>query len=237
MVKAMYLYGGWPGHNPYGIAEWARGVLHDEGFDVDESNDIFVLDQDLTDYDLIVNNWNNALLSETLTPSQEGHLLEAIQLGTGFVSWHGGGAAFRGSVMYHLMLGADVFYHPAGEGVRHPYPLRVADRDHPIMQGVGDFDAASEQYYMNVDPRNHVLLDTVFDGEHMPWLNGQVMPQAWIKTWGAGRVFYSALGHYLDDLTVEPVDRMMRQGIAWAARPHNALKNASGEDLMQKEAP
>lgn len=218
MPRVLYLYGGWPGHNPYGIAEWMRGLLDGLGFEVEESNDVFVLDQDLTGYDLILNNWNNGTLHETLTPSQETQLLSAVEQGTGFVSWHGGGAAFRGSVMYHLMLGADVFYHPAGEGVRHPYPLRVVDPTHPVMAGVEDSGAASEQYYMNVDPRNHVLLETVFDGEHMPWLDGQVMPQAWVKTWGEGRVFYSALGHYLEDLTSPSVERMMRQGIAWATR-------------------
>ncbi|OPF81735.1 hypothetical protein VT50_0208680 [Streptomyces antioxidans] len=218
MTRALYLYGGWPGHNPYGVAQWTRAVLDGLGFDVTESNDIFVLDQDLTGYDLIVNNWNNALLSETLTPSQEAALLGAVEAGTGFVSWHGGGAAFRGSVMYHLMLGADVFYHPAGEGVRHPYPLYVVDHDHPVTHGIEDFDAASEQYYMNVDPRNHVLLETVFDGAHMPWLAGQRMPQAWTKEWGDGRVFYSALGHYLEDLTHEPVARLVRQGLVWASR-------------------
>jgi hypothetical protein len=220
MTRVLYLYGGWPGHNPYGVGEWATATLAGLGFEVEESNDIFALDRDLTGYDLIVNNWNNALLSETLTPSQESHLLGAIEAGTGFVAWHGGGAAFRGSVLYHLMLGADVFYHPAGEGVRHPYPLYVVDREHPVTAGVADFDAASEQYYMNVDPRNHVLLETVFDGEHMPWLAGQRMPQAWTKEWGVGRVFYSALGHYLEDLTAPPVARLMRQAFQWARRDH-----------------
>ncbi|MCD4851567.1 ThuA domain-containing protein [Arthrobacter sp. AK01] len=222
MTKVLYLYGGWPGHNPYGVADWTRSLLQSLDFEVQESTDIFILDQDLTDYDLIINNWNNALLSETLTPSQEAHLLGAVEAGTGFVSWHGGGAAFRGSVMYHMMLGADVFYHPAGEGTRHPYPLYVMDRDHPITRGIQDFHAASEQYYMNVDPRNHVLLETVFDGEHMPWLDGQRMPQAWTKDWGKGRVFYSALGHYLDDLTAAPVEEIVRRGLLWARRNHQS---------------
>ena len=44
------------------------------------------------------------------------------------------------------------------------------------------------------------------------------MPQAWVKTWGEGRVFYSALGHYLDDLRAPQVETLMRQGIMWAAR-------------------
>lgn len=218
MAQALYLFGGWPGHNPYGVGEWVTNTLDILGFTVTESNDIFVLDQDLTGYDLIINNWNNALLSETLTASQEQSLLGAVEAGTGFVSWHGGGAAFRGSVMYHMMLGADVFYHPAGEGVRHPFQLHVVDRDHPVTAGVDDFYAATEQYYMNVDPRNHVLLETVFDGDHMPWLAGQRMPQAWVKNWGAGRVFYSALGHYLEDLTAEPVAQLIRQGLMWAQR-------------------
>jgi type 1 glutamine amidotransferase len=44
------------------------------------------------------------------------------------------------------------------------------------------------------------------------------MPQAWTRTWGAGRVFYSAIGHDLDDLENPAVTRLVAQGFAWAAR-------------------
>jgi type 1 glutamine amidotransferase len=193
------------------------------GFDVEESNDIYTLDRDLTGYDLIALNWNNGLLAEALTASQENHLLGAVQQGTGVAAWHGAGAAFRLSVKYHWLLGADVLDHPAGEGVQHPYELTIVDREHEITQDVSDFKVASEQYYMNVDPRVHVLADTVFDGEHLPWIEGTRMPQIWTNTWGSGRVFYNAIGHYLEDLENPAVTRLMKQGFAWAARQSDTV--------------
>ncbi|WP_344596531.1 ThuA domain-containing protein [Actinomadura vinacea] len=218
MRRVLYLYGGWPGHRPYEIADWARPLFTGQGLEVEETQDVFRLDGDLTGYDLIALNWNNALTTEGLSAAQEDGLLTAVERGTGVVAWHGAAAAFRASLRYHLLLGGSFAEHPAGEGVRYPYTVRITDRDHEITRGVGDFAVASEQYYMLVDPNNHVLAETEFTGEHLPWLDGHRMPQAWTRRWGAGRVFYSAVGHTVDDLTGPDVTRLVEQGIAWAAR-------------------
>jgi type 1 glutamine amidotransferase len=82
MTNALYLYGGWPGHRPYDIADWTRDLVGELGFDLEESQDIFTLDRDLSGYDLIILGWNNALTTEDLSDSQEDHLL-AWQPGTG----------------------------------------------------------------------------------------------------------------------------------------------------------
>lgn len=219
MTRVLYLYGGWPGHNPYGIAtEWALPIFDELGYEVTETNDIFSLDADLTGYDLIALNWNNALLSEGLTANQEDRLLEAVENGTGVAAWHGAGAAFRTSLKYHWLLGGSFLEHPAGEAVKYPYGVTIVDRDHEITAGVSDFQVASEQYYMSVDPNNHVLAETRFTGDHLDWIDGNVIPQAWTRPWGKGRVFYSAVGHDLEDLQHPDVTRLCRQGFAWAAR-------------------
>jgi type 1 glutamine amidotransferase len=218
MTRVLYLYGGWRGHKPYEVAGWARPLFKELGFDVEETNDIFALDADLTGYDLIALNWNNALLSEGLTLAQETSLLTAVEYGTGVAAWHGAAAAFRTSLKYHWLIGGSFLEHPAGEGVKYPYSVSIVDRDHQITQGVEDFTVASEQYYMSVDPNNHVLAETTFTGDQLPWLEGKKMPQAWTRTWGAGRVFYSAIGHDLDDLENPAVTRLVAQGFAWAAR-------------------
>ncbi|MGR3867575.1 ThuA domain-containing protein [Streptomyces graminifolii] len=219
MTHVLYLYGGWPGHKPYQVAEeWALPIFRNLGFDVDETNDIFALDADLTGYDLIALNWNNALLSEGLTAAQESNLLGAVENGTGVAAWHGAAAAFRTSLKYHWLIGGSFLEHPAGEGVKYPYHVTVTDNGHPITAGVKDFQVASEQYYMSVDPNNHVLAETTFTGEHLPWLQGKTIPQAWTRAWGQGRVFYSAVGHDLDDLQTPDVTRLCTQGFAWAAR-------------------
>jgi uncharacterized protein len=218
MTMVLYLYGGWPGHSPYNIAEWTCELVGELGFDLEESQDIFTLDRDLSAYDLIILGWNNALTTEDLSDSQEDHLLEAVESGTGVAAWHGAAAAFRSSLRYHLMLGGDFLAHPAGEGYPQPYEVNIVNRDHEVTQGVGDFLVASEQYYMSVDPNNVVLAETTFSGEHLAWLDGLTSPVSWIRHWGEGRVFYHSIGHAPQDLAGEDVRRLTKQGIAWAAR-------------------
>jgi type 1 glutamine amidotransferase len=218
MTNALYLYGGWPGHRPYDIAEWTRDLVGELGFDLEESQDIFTLDRDLTGYDLIILGWNNALTTEDLSDSQEDHLLAAVEAGTGIAAWHGAAAAFRSSLRYHLMLGGDFLAHPAGEGYAYPYEVNVIEHDHPVSHGVNDFSVASEQYYMSVDPNITVLAETTFTGEHFAWLDGTKSPVAWVRQWGDGRVFYHSIGHGPQDLAGDDVRRLTKQGIAWAAR-------------------
>jgi type 1 glutamine amidotransferase len=218
MTKVLYLYGGWPGHTPYAIADWARGLFEELKFEVEETQDIFSLDRDLTGYDLIIIGWNNALTTEDLSDAQENRLLEAVQAGTGFAAWHGAAAAFRASLKYHFLLGGDFIEHPAGEAYPQPYEVTITDATHEVTNGVGDFKVASEQYYMHVDPNNHVLAETVFSGEHLPWIEGHKSPVAWVRQWGEGRVFFHSIGHSPSDLDEPNVRLLTKQGLEWAAR-------------------
>ena len=62
MPDALFLYGGWPGHRPYEVAEWATSLMEsDLGFSVDGTTDPFRLEGDLTGYDVIVLGWTQAL--------------------------------------------------------------------------------------------------------------------------------------------------------------------------------
>lgn len=198
---------------------WARKLFAELGFEVTETNDVFALDADLTGYDLIALNWNNALLSEGLSAAQESALLRAVEQGTGVAAWHGAAAAFRTSLKYHWLIGGSFLEHPAGEGVKYPYRVEITDREHTVTAGVSDFAVASEQYYMSVDPDIHVLAETEFTGDQLSWLAGLRVPQAWTRTWGRGGVFYSAVGRDLDDLENPDVTRLVRQGMSWPARP------------------
>ena len=83
---------------------------------------------------------------------------------------------------------------------------------------MGDFDYHSEQYYLHVDPGIEVLATTTFDGTHAPWTKGTVMPVVWKHRYGAGRVFYSALGHNAAELDHPQAQTILRRGLSWAAR-------------------
>jgi type 1 glutamine amidotransferase len=217
--RILYLLGGWPGHIPYESRSWTYSVLEGIDADVVEVNDPFVLESEkLTDYDLIILGWNNALTTEDLTDRQEDRLLDAVAEGTSIVAWHGAGAAFRSSLKYHWLVGGSFIEHPGGEGFPYPYRVEIVDRDHPVSSGVADFDVASEQYYMHVDPANHVLAETEFAGDIIPWLDGVRVPVVWVRQWGKGRVYYNSIGHSLTELNIPENTELTRQGFRWALR-------------------
>jgi uncharacterized protein len=195
MTRALYLYGGWPGHLPYEVAKWATPMMRDLGFDVVETNDPHRLEEDLTVYDLIVIGWTQAATTEDLSEKAEGRVHEAVRAGTGLAGWHGMAASFRSSLQFSLIAGASFLEHPGGEGVPVPYTIDVIDRDHPVTRGVESFEIASEQYYMHVDPSVGVLATTTFSG-----------------------VFYASPGHVPDELRIPSAERLIRQGLTWAAR-------------------
>ena len=115
------------------------------------------------------------------------------------------------------MTGGQWVAHPGNDGVR--YGVRITDHQHPITEGMSDFQVVSEQYYMHVDPGVKVLATTRFpvaDGPHTG--NGAVdMPVAWTKMYGSGRVFYCSLGHQANIVAMPQMREMMRRGFLWAA--------------------
>jgi type 1 glutamine amidotransferase len=218
MTNVLYLYGGWPGHHPYEVARWAGGLMRDLGFEVEETQDPSLFERDLTGYDLIVIGWTQSTTTEDLSDRAEKRLHEAVLGGTGLAGWHGMAAAFRSSLQFSLLTGASFLDHPGGEGLPVPYRIEIVDRDHPATRDVPDFDIASEQYYMHLDPDVHVLARSTFSGEHWPWVEGAKMPASFVRTWGKGRVFYASPGHVPAELQIPAAERLVRQGLAWAAR-------------------
>ena len=216
MSKALIVWGGWDGHEPAAVAELLRRVLADDGFDVETAGtlDAFTDDRRLAGVSLIVPCWTMGPLHD----DQLGPVFRAVRAGAGLAGCHGGMCdAFRDAPEWQFMTGGQWVAHPGNDGTR--YRVHITPAPSPITAGVADFDVVSEQYYMHVDPAVRVLATTRFpvaDGPHVP--NGAVdMPVAWTKRYGAGRVFYSSIGHRADVIQAEPHLTILRRGFRWAA--------------------
>jgi len=210
----LVIQGGWPDHHPREFATIVRDHLTTTGADVEVHDSLAVLDdaESLSRYDLIVPIWTMG----ELTDVQERNLLRAVEAGAGLAGWHGGmGDAFRPNLNYKLMVGGQFVAHP---GNFRRYQVRISDRDDPISAGLGDFEITSEQYYLHVDPSNEVLAETTFSGDDLPWIDGVVMPVAWKRRWGLGKVFYLALGHEVSEFEIPEVWTMVTRGLVWASR-------------------
>lgn len=213
MRRALIVWGGWEGHEPRQGAEVVRVMLEDEGFEVSLANSTSAFaDPELHGLSLIVPIYTMSRIEK----SEVQNLTAAVEGGVGLAGFHGGMCdAFREAVDYQFMCGGQWVAHP---GNIIDYRVDVADPDDPVMAGIGSFAYRSEQYYMHVDPSNHVLATTTFNGEHAAWIDGVVMPVAWKRRHGTGRVFYSSLGHVASEFEVPEMRTILHRGLLWAAR-------------------
>jgi len=214
MKSALYVWGGWDGHEPEQCRDVFVPILRSEGFAVEISDTLDVyLDKDrMHGFDLVVQAWTMG----KITREQQQGLAEAIESGVGLAGWHGGlGDSFREDTDYQFMIGGQWVAHPGGV---IKYEVNIIDHEDPITAGLDDFEMESEQYYMHVDPSNEVLATTTFSGEIVPWIEGVVMPVVWKRMWGKGKVFYCSLGHVAKDFDVPEAREIVRRGMLWASR-------------------
>jgi hypothetical protein len=206
-MKALIVYGGWDGHEPGPVSDVLAAALRDSGVQVELSNtlDSFKALEPLLELDLVVPSWT---MGQVPWEHIE-NLCQAVSRGVGLAGCHGGmGDAFRQCTNYQFMVGGQWVAHPGGIVT---YTTHVVDHADPITADLAHFQMTSEQYYMHVDPSNHVLASTTFD------INGCTMPVAWKRTWGKGRVFYCSLGHVAKDFDVPEALTIMTRGMLWAA--------------------
>lgn len=223
---AMVVRGGWDGHVPVPATELFIPLLRERGFAVEVHDDLSVYaDPDrMAAADLVVQCWSFG----TITDGQAAGLIAAVRAGTGFAGWHGGIVAAFHHNAYHQLTGGVFVHHPPGF-TDHELTV-VPDRaDHPIVRDVGSVSLHTEKYWVLTDPLNDVLATVTFDPgppaaptesgtESTPWRRSVTLPAVWTRSWGAGRVFVSTVGHKLDDLTLPPIRTITERGLLWAAR-------------------
>ncbi len=216
MKSALIVRGGWPGHQPVECTDVFVPWLKQKGFKVtvSDSLDILANKRRMKNFGVIIPAWTMGRIER----EQCAGLCDAVRKGAGIAGWHGGMCdAFRENTEYQFMTGGQFVAHPGG---LLKYTVNICDTEDATVRGLADFQLTSEQYYMHTDPGNEVLATTTFGGRRggVPWVRGTVMPVVWKRTYGKGRVFYSALGHVADEFEVPEVFEIMKRGILWAAR-------------------
>ena len=171
--------------------------------EADFSQDYNVLADGLQTYNTVLFYTDVGELSE----AQETGLLNYIRTGGGFFGLHTAAASFRESEGYHGMLNG--FFN--GHSPYMDFTVNVSDPNHPITEGLTDFEATDELYYLkhNPDTSHHLMhaYDETKDETHV---------MAFHHTYGEGRVFYFALGHDMAVLENPSFQTVIRRGALWA---------------------
>lgn len=214
MKRCLIVSGGYAPHRPIDAGTRVQKLLEAEGFAVVHSDRLSAYDEeDLDAFDLIVPNWTVGDMSVETSK----RLWDAVaKSGVGLAGFHGGMAdGFRNNDRFRFIVGGSYVAEP---GAITDYTVEIVRKDDPITCGIENFSYRSEQYYLQVDPAVDVLAVTRFDNRFYQWIDGVVMPTVWKKRFGAGRVFFSALGHVPEELDVLPARSILLRGLLWAAR-------------------
>ena len=157
---------------------------------------------ELAQYDVVML-YNNHL---TVERPQMAALLGFVQAGGGLVVLHCASASFQNSEEFIRLVGAAFKSHGTGTFSA----VRIAP-DHPAIQGVPAFESWDETYvHTKHNPVNRTVLEVRRE-------NGHDEPWTWVRSYGGGRVFYTAWGHDQRTWGNPGFQQLVGQAVRWTA--------------------
>lgn len=182
-------------------------------FHVDHGEDPAALEEPLDRYAAVV---FLSTSGEVLTPAGRERLSGYVESGGGFVGVHAAACTEYEWPYYGELLGARFDRHPEYQ----PGKAVVEDRDHPATRHLpAVWEFTDEWYDFRANPRGSARIlvradESSYHGGGM----GDDHPLVWCREQGAGRVFYTALGHAAEAYDDTGFRAHLLGGIEWAAR-------------------
>lgn len=149
-------------------------------------------------------------------PEARENLRRFVERGGGLAGVHFACGAWHGEWPAFVELLGRV-WHGSGPGrsqhdPRGPFTVEITDPHHPVTRGLTNFVTDDELYTcLEGTPPIRVLAQATSR------VDGRSHPMAWVRHYGAGRVFFTTLGHDVPALTNALVPQLLRQGCQWAA--------------------
>ena len=202
-----------PAHNWAEVSAAIKETLLASGnFDVTVCEDAGVLDSaNLNRYDVVFLHLYNAK-TPAPSPAARANLVNFVKGGKGLVVSHLSSASWADFAEFRAMCGRYWVMGTSGHGPRSVFGVKVTAKDHPITQGVEDFQADDELYAkLQGDAPIKVLVEADSD-----W-SKKTEPLAFTVEYGQGRVFHEAFGHDGKAIRNPAVQKLIQRGTRWAA--------------------
>jgi putative membrane-bound dehydrogenase-like protein len=197
-------------HKPIERVPSLMAALGSKGFNftyTDDLQDINAANLNLYDALLIYANW------DSLPPAQEKALLDYVKSGKALIAVHCASYCFRNSAEYVKMVGGQFWRHRMDS-----ITTTFTQANHPAVAGLQSFTAYDETYlHEKLQADNNVLAvreikaDQVTDKP-----NQKTEPYTWTRTYGKGKVFYTAYGHDERTWAKQGFHDLIEKGILWA---------------------
>ncbi|MEU8978157.1 ThuA domain-containing protein [Streptomyces sp. NPDC048309] len=181
-------------------------------FEVDATEDPAALEAGLEAYAAVV---FLSTSGEVLTARGRERLAAYVEGGGGFVGVHAAACTEYDWPYYGELLGARFDRHPEYQ----PGSAVVEDRGHPATRHLPPvWEFTDEWYDFRASPRGSVrVLVSADESSYQGGGMGEDHPLVWCREQGAGRVFYTALGHASQAYEDPDFRAHLLGGITWAA--------------------
>ena len=158
-------------------------------------------------------------MNGSISDSEKKDFIDCFAEGKGLVVWHHAYASYQDWSEYKKIIGGRYYYTEwtDSEGVSHPpstyehdmnFRVRIKDRNHPIVEGIDDFDIIDETYgSCCVNPEVNVLL-TTDEATSVPSI-------AWTNRYGKSNVVTLLLGHDEQAWNNPNFKKLLTQAIKW----------------------
>jgi type 1 glutamine amidotransferase len=182
-------------------------------FDVKVCEDPHILESEtaLKAYDVIVFTIYSRRIKMLPGQAQE-NLLNFVKGGKGFFVQHLASASFPEWKEFGKLCGRHWVMRTSGHGPRSVFKCNIANKEHPITAGLGDFEIDDELYAkLQGSGKINVLVTADSD-----WSN-KTEPLVFTKKYVKGRVVHNAFGHDRKALMTPNVQKIIARGVEWAA--------------------
>jgi type 1 glutamine amidotransferase len=154
-----------------------------------------------------------------MSDEQKSAFMAWIRSGRGFVGIHSATDTFYKWAEYGEMIGGYFDEHPWNTRVT----MKVEDHDHPSAKHLGATWSLADEIYQfknfsRADKRVLLSLDVSSVDLNVKGVKraDRDFANAWYKSWGSGRVFYTALGHRPEVWQDPAYQQHLAGGITWA---------------------
>ncbi len=224
-------------------------------FSVNVTDDVPGINPDeFKKYDAIVCNY-------TSYPKIEGHrwpaatekaFMDYIAAGHGFVLFHAASTAWNDWPEFCELIGLSwqkdktTGKNISGHGAQHSFTIKIIDREHPVTQGMSDFQHVKDElYHRQLLHKGARVLATTFSDN--VWKgSGTDEPMVVVTEHGRGRVLNCAMGHDPKPMEGTGFRTLMLRGTEWAATGRVTIPipsawpvpgSPAAEELKKAEAP
>jgi type 1 glutamine amidotransferase len=156
---------------------------------------------------------------KTISDQEKKDFTDCLKAGKGLVVWHHAYCSYQDWTEYQDIIGGRYHQKPwtDSNGKEHPastykhdvpFRVKIADKKHPVIKGIKDFDIVDEAYDRNsVNPGVYVLL-TTDEPVGIPSI-------AWTNRYGKSNVVTILLGHDNQAWANPNFAKLLTQAIVW----------------------